>query len=206
MTMSRQGVKENRCPSCSAGFKTPLACGDCGILMRAVDDRTPFELLGLDVTMEVDAADLRKRLRRFTKLVHPDYFATSSPEQRELAEGHNARLNEAYRIVKDDARRADWIVRHLGGPTEKDLGAMPQEFLMEVMELREEADEAIERSDDEAIGRLLEQSAQLVDDTMRELGKAIDETKDLDEAVTQAQRLRYYLRLHERLNNPDEPV
>lgn len=142
MTMSRQGVKENRCPSCSAGFKTPLACGDCGILMRAVDDRTPFELLGLDVTMEVDAADLRKRLRRFTKLVHPDYFATSSPEQRELAEGHNARLNEAYRIVKDDARRADWIVRHLGGPTEKDLGAMPQEFLMEVMEWNELLEDA----------------------------------------------------------------
>lgn len=197
--MSQEAVKENRCPSCSAGFKTPLACGSCGVLMRAVDDRTPFDLLGLDVSMELDVTDLRKRLRRFTKLVHPDYFATASPEQRDLAEGHNARLNEAYRILKSDARRADWIVRHLGGPTEKDLGAMPQEFLMEVMEWNEvledsepgapELEELGERLRSERADVLASISAALIplppaqDPRLQEVRKDLNALRYLDRAL-----------------------
>lgn len=148
---------ESKCPSCSAGFKTPLACGDCGVLVQAVDDKTPFEIMGLEPTMGVDPKDLRKRLRQFTRLVHPDFFTGEGEETRALAEAHNARLNEAYQILKDDARRADFLVRHLGGPTEKDLGAMPQEFLLEVMEWNEVLEEEEPGSEPlQALGEELE--------------------------------------------------
>lgn len=87
--------------------------------------------------MDVDEAAAKKRLRRYTRLVHPDFYATAGDEQRERAEAHNARLNAAYNLVTNDMARADWIVLHLNGPTEKELGAMPQAFLMEVMEWNE---------------------------------------------------------------------
>ncbi|MEM1448513.1 MAG: iron-sulfur cluster co-chaperone HscB C-terminal domain-containing protein [Planctomycetota bacterium] len=102
----------------------------------------PFTILGLEDSMEVDPADLKKRLRRFTRLVHPDFYALEGTENLALAEENNALLNEAYDILSDDIRRADWLVRHLGGPSEKDLGGMPQEFLMEVMEWNEVLEEA----------------------------------------------------------------
>lgn len=133
---------ERACTSCGAELETPLACTSCGVL-ASVEGRelTPFEVLGLEPRFDVDPKDAKKRLRRFTRLVHPDFFATEGGAVLELAEEHNARLNEAHAIVADDARRADWLVRHLGGPAEKELGCMPQAFLMEVMEWNETLEE-----------------------------------------------------------------
>lgn len=123
-------------------LESPLACGSCGILNEAEDvDHSPFAVLGLEPSFEVDTKDLKKRLRRLTRLVHPDFFATASQEELELAERQNARLNASYEIVEHDVKRADWLVRSLGGPGEKDLGCMPQAFLMEVMEWNETLDD-----------------------------------------------------------------
>ena len=130
------------CSECRAKLEIPLACGDCGVLLDVPSgpgavQPTPFELLALETSMEVDEALAKQRFRRYTRLVHPDFYATAGEEQRERAEAHNARLNAAYKLVLDDIARADWIVQHLDGPTEKELGAMPQAFLMEVMEWNE---------------------------------------------------------------------
>lgn len=130
------------CPSCGAGLETPLACGACGVLIQTEGALDPFSVLGLDLAIDVDQDEVKKRLRRFTRLVHPDFYALDGEEKRELAEENNALLNESYDIVSDDIRRADWLVRHLGGPSEKDLGTMPQEFLMEVMEWNETLEDA----------------------------------------------------------------
>lgn len=129
------------CPSCGEGLETPLACSACGVLVQIDEEPGPFEVLGLEPSIDVDAADARKRLRRFTRLVHPDFFALAGEDQVALAEAAGARLNAAHDLVTDFGARADWLVRHLGGPSEKELGAMPQTFLMEVMEWNEVLEE-----------------------------------------------------------------
>ncbi len=129
------------CPNCGEGLETPLACGACGVLIQIDEDPGPFEVLGLAPSIDVDAEDARKRLRRFTRLVHPDFFALAGEDQVALAEAAGARLNAAHDLVADFSARADWLVRHLGGPSEKELGAMPQTFLMEVMEWNEVLEE-----------------------------------------------------------------
>jgi DnaJ-domain-containing protein 1 len=77
--------------------------------------------------------------------VHPDFFGTAEESVRALAESNSARLNEAWSILFDDVARADWLVRHLGGPDEQTERAMPPEFLAEVLEWNETLEEA--RSD-----------------------------------------------------------
>lgn len=129
------------CPNCGEALETPLACGACGVLVQSAEEPSPFAVLGLEPSIGLDEADAKKRLRRFTRLVHPDFFALAGADQLALAESHNARLNAAHGLVADFAARADWLVRDLGGPTEKELGAMPQAFLMEVMEWNEVLDE-----------------------------------------------------------------
>ncbi|MEL6429039.1 MAG: iron-sulfur cluster co-chaperone HscB C-terminal domain-containing protein [Planctomycetota bacterium] len=119
-----------------------------GALRPVPEDVSPFAILGLAPSMEVDAKDLGKRLRAITRRVHPDFYATAGEEERALAERNNAALNEAYETIADPARRADHLVRSLGGPTEKDLGDMPQAFLMEVMEWNEVLEEAVPGSPD----------------------------------------------------------
>ena len=130
------------CPACGARLETPLGCNACGVLLRPADDPSPFEVLGLEPTWEVNKTDLKKRLLRFSRLLHPDFHGISAADQKELAEANSARLNRAYEIVLDDFLRADWLVAHLDGPTHSDERQMPAEFLIEVLEWNEALDEA----------------------------------------------------------------
>jgi len=130
-----------QCPACLAPLETPLGCKACGTL-HSVPAPDPFEVLGLPLAYPVDADDLRRRLLRFSRMMHPDYFAAAAPEQRALAERNSAELNRAHEILSDDARRADWLVTRLGGPSESEQRQMPQEFLMEVIEWNETLDAA----------------------------------------------------------------
>lgn len=134
------------CPHCQALLETPLVCGSCGRLLQTEREPTPFESMGLAISHRVDVADLRRRLLQLGRLVHPDYFATGSEAERERAEHAAALLNEAHEILADEAQRADWIVRHFGGPGEDDERAMPQAFLAEVLEWNESLEDARRRA------------------------------------------------------------
>lgn len=97
---------------------------------------TPFALFGLPVTYTLDADDLRRRLVRISRWLHPDFFAADEA-LRTLAERNTSELNVAHEVLADDRARADWLVGHLGGPDEKTERQMPTAFLMEVLEWNE---------------------------------------------------------------------
>jgi molecular chaperone HscB len=127
----------NACPRCKASLETPLACSACGALVPPGSDATPFAILGLESGFAVDPAELKRRLLRFSRLVHPDFFATAGPDALAAAERASAALNAAHEIVADEFSRADWLVKSLGGPDEQAERAMPQAFLMEVLDWNE---------------------------------------------------------------------
>lgn len=129
------------CPECGEPRETPLVCAACGRLFEA-PDAGPFELFGLEPSFDVDAGELRKRLLRFTRLLHPDFFGSAPPAVRALAERNTADLNSAHEVLADDFRRATRVLADLGGPDEKAERQMPQTFLMEVMEWNEALEEA----------------------------------------------------------------
>src|SRR5262245_60687838 len=134
-----------RCPRCSADLETPFGCLACGAILPLEDDADrldPFEILGLQPAFVVDPQDLRKRLLRFSRLVHPDFFATAGADEKRRAEKASALLNAAHAILSDDVARADHLVRMLGGPDENVQREMPKEFLMEVLEWNETLEEA----------------------------------------------------------------
>ena len=134
-----------RCPRCSAELESPIGCLACGKVLPLGDDPDrldPFEIFGLEPAFTVDAQDLRKRLLRFSRLVHPDFFATAGADEKRGAEKASALLNAAHAILSDETARADHLVRSLGGPDENAQREMPKEFLMEVLEWNETLEEA----------------------------------------------------------------
>lgn len=116
--------------------------------MLTGDAPCPFEVFGLEPGFELESGQLKARLRRFTRLVHPDFFALEGEEALAKAERNNALLNDAFEVLSDEIRRADRLVASLDGPSEKDLGSMPQTFLMEVMEWNETLEDAPPGSDE----------------------------------------------------------
>jgi len=94
------------------------------------------------VGFELDESALKKSLRELSRLVHPDFHTAGASELRELAERNSAALNDAFKTLSDRFKRADFLIRQLGGPADSDERQMPQAFLMEVMEWNEELEEA----------------------------------------------------------------
>lgn len=130
------------CSACGTPLETPVACASCGSVHSVAESATPFELLGLLPSFVVDERDLRRRLTRFSRLVHPDFFSAAESDVRERAERNSARLNSAFETLSDAIRRADWLVAHLDGPTEEAERSMPKPFLLEVLEWNEVLEEA----------------------------------------------------------------
>jgi molecular chaperone HscB len=197
-----------RCPHCSAELETPLACGACGRLIDPEREPTPFECLGLVPGLEVDPADLRKRLVRASRLTHPDFFGNHGEELRALAERNTARLNAAFETLSEPARRADWIVRSLGGPDENAERAMPKAFLLEVLEWNELLEEArADREDPGLAARLAELGGTLREkraEALAALERILDPlpppgSPKLREARTELNAIRYVDRALEEL-------
>jgi molecular chaperone HscB len=136
------------CAACRSSLESPLGCTSCGALATPEREPTPFEVFGLAPSFSVDGAELKKRLLRLGRVLHPDYFGGADAATRALAERNTARLNEARAVLGDAAARADWLVRHLGGPSENEQREMPKAFLLEVLEWNE----ALEAARDSAPG------------------------------------------------------
>ncbi|NOT32041.1 MAG: hypothetical protein HOP15_16465, partial [Planctomycetes bacterium] len=130
------------CPACGASPGSPLLCERCGELLEPRTPPTPFAVLGLEPAYVIDQAAVKKRLFALSRGLHPDFHATADEETRRLAGDNTAALNAAYQLVVDDSRRADWLVRALGGPREDEERTLQGAFLQEVLEWNEAIEEA----------------------------------------------------------------
>ncbi len=102
-----------------------------------------FALFGLPPRYRFDAALLDAAYRALQTKVHPDRFAAASEAERRLALQSSARVNEAYRALKDPVGRAQYLLSLHGidAKAETDT-ALPLDFLERQLERREAVDEA----------------------------------------------------------------
>ncbi len=118
--------------------------------------RNHFELFGLPQRYRLDAAMLDRAYRELQSQVHPDRFAGAADAEQRLALQSSARVNEAYRALKDPVLRAQYLLGLHGidavGETDTRL---PMEFLERQLERREEAEEAAAAGDDRTLSALL---------------------------------------------------
>jgi len=130
------------CPHCGTSPASALVCEACGELLELNGPANPYEIYGLEPSFELDLAALQKRRLSLARRLHPDFHGTADAETRRLAEDSSAALNQAHATLADEFRRADWLLKHLGGPREEDERSMPATFLQEVLEWNETIAEA----------------------------------------------------------------
>ena len=102
-----------------------------------------FARLGVPVSFDLEITDLDRRFFDLQRQLHPDRFVTRPERERALSQSQSVSLNEAHEILKDDLKRADYMVHLLGqgGPDAPlpegcNLVSDPV-VLMESMEARE---------------------------------------------------------------------
>ena len=102
-----------------------------------------FARLGLPAALELDAATLDKAYFARQRQWHPDRFVGKPAEERARASVEAAALNDAYRTLKDPLARAIYLAELNGVELPGDGKTIDDpELLMEVMDAREELQEA----------------------------------------------------------------
>ena len=119
-----------------------------------------FEVFGLPRWLGVDQAELQRRFYELSRRHHPDFHHGASPEEQARALDASARLNAAYRTLRDPIARIEYLVRLEEGRETRE-GALvkpqaPPQLLAEMFEIQEALAEARTGALDDATRHTLE--------------------------------------------------
>ncbi|MBC7913140.1 MAG: Fe-S protein assembly co-chaperone HscB, partial [Pyrinomonadaceae bacterium] len=124
-----------------------------------------FEFYDIPVSFNTDATLVKQKFYELSKAYHPDFYISHSEEkQHEILELSTIN-NQAYQILSNPTKRIEYILQLHGHAIEGEKYQLPQEFLMEMMEVNEALME-LEFDSDEVVlknteGQILTIEAQL---------------------------------------------
>jgi molecular chaperone HscB len=120
-----------------------------------------FARLGLPAALELDAAALDKAYFALQRQWHPDRFVGKPPAERARASVEAAALNDAYRILKNPLDRAIYLASLKGVELPGDGKTIDDpDLLMEVMDAREELQEASSVGEVDALAKFAREDLQ----------------------------------------------
>ena len=115
-----------------------------------------FALLGLERRCGLDAAALEARFFELNRRLHPDYFMSAPASVRIRSLDATARVNEAYKTLKDPIARVVYLVQLESGTLAENERTPPPELFEEIFEAQEAAEEYLCCMDEEEAESLRE--------------------------------------------------
>ncbi|MBI5535116.1 MAG: Fe-S protein assembly co-chaperone HscB [Deltaproteobacteria bacterium] len=98
----------------------------------------PFDTLGIPPRFALELTETEQRYRDLSRALHPDKYVGRPASERRMALSKAIEVNEAWRLLRDPARRAEAMFRRAGIEVGETKGAPADpELLMEMMEQRE---------------------------------------------------------------------
>ena len=158
--------------------------------------RNHFELFGLPERFRFDPALLDRAYHALQGEVHPDRHAAASATEQRIALQSSARVNEAYRALKDPVARAQYLLSlHGVDAFDETNTALPFAFLERQLERREIAETATADGDAPALEAVLSS----VRAEARELEQRVSSLLDIegawDPARVAVRELRFLAKL-----------
>jgi len=101
-----------------------------------------FEIFGLPIQLKVNKTDLPKRFFELSRKFHPDFYANSTPSEKEKALEITANLNKAFKTFQSEDDTIKYALQLKGLLEEEEKYQLPPDFLMEVLEINEKVMDA----------------------------------------------------------------
>ena len=113
-----------------------------------------FQVFGLERRLAVDTAALQRRFYELSRQWHPDFHQAQPPAEQAQALEESARVNAAYRALRDPIARVEYLIRLEEGRQTREGAAVkpkaPPDLLAEMFEIQESLEEARSGVPDEA--------------------------------------------------------
>jgi molecular chaperone HscB len=163
-----------------------------------------FELFGLVPAFALEGGRLDAAYRDIQAEVHPDRYAQAGDAERRASMQMTTRVNEAYRTLKSPVRRAQYLLALNGVDVAFETEtAMPKEFLVQQMELRERLEAA---KDAAALDHLSFELKSMRQDLEQQIAELIDRRKDFPGAKSLVRKLMFLERLGEEIHDAYEAL
>jgi len=166
-----------------------------------------FELFGLQPAFTLDHKALEHAYREIQSRVHPDRFARAGDAERRASLQWTTRVNEAYQALKNPVARASHILALHGVDVAFETNtAMPADFLMQQMELREALEEATEAKNASTLDALQKRIDADKKALEGRLGERIDQKKDYKGAADLVRELQFLHKLEAEIDAAYEEI
>jgi molecular chaperone HscB len=102
-----------------------------------------FQLYNLPVSFNIDKLAVKQAYFKLSKKYHPDFISNGTEAEKEEALQMSATINKAYKIFCNQDELIKYVLWFKENIAEEEKYQLPNDFLMEVMELNESLTEAI---------------------------------------------------------------
>ena len=199
------------CWSCEKNAGDDMLCAGCGAVQPPDRTADHFRVFGLPRKFDLDMADLERRYKEMTKVLHPDRFARADGRARRASLERSVQLNLAWSTLSEPVPRAEYLLSLQGievgeSASSKKSGEVDNRatqpvdtaLLIEVMDLREALAEARSRGDRAKVAGLVADVQAHHDKEMAEVAAGFAAAKpDLAAIAARMVAARYYRRFLE---------
>ncbi len=166
-----------------------------------------FEFYDLPITFQLDEVALKRAFYANSKKYHPDFFTMENEERQNDILELSTLNTQAYKTLSDFDRRMKYVLELKDVFEEEGKNALPQDFLMDMMDINEAIMELEFDFDEEAYQKVLT-DAQAIDNQLFEEIKHILENyqdgvtsaSDLEKVKNFYLKKRYLLRILENVS------
>jgi molecular chaperone HscB len=158
--------------------------------------RNYFDLFGLPQRFRFDPALLEQAYRRLQSEIHPDRFAAGTDQEKRMALQSSARVNEAYRALRNPVERAQYLLELHGIDAIRETDTqLPLEFLERQLERRENAAEAFAARDERALSAIVREVADEASVLEARLAQTFDAERAFAVARERVRELKFLSKL-----------
>ena len=106
-----------------------------------------FEIFELPISLHIHQTDLKNKFYLLSRKYHPDFFVQENETEKDAALEMSSQLNKAYKIFQQPEETIKYVLQLKGLLEEEEKYQLSPDFLMEMMELNENLEDAKFNSD-----------------------------------------------------------